>query len=688
MADLKTSGKRANQGCSWRDYQSIKAEMSLKGKNIPIPWHSNDFFGNDYKMQAIRSGGIGVVFFVKSQRFNNKIYAAKTLQKFLSKDFFEISDYQQKEIADCFLEEALPWLQMGQHPNIVPVQMLEHIVHPDNGRNVPFIFSEFVERGDLKDFIIGKKRLSLEDIFSLSIQVCQGLLHAYKHGISVHKDLKPENIMVYGDGIYKITDFSAGAVYTPSYMAPEQAARVAFDHHADQFALGLIIHDILSGDILNNQAERIKYIYSNPDRFVKEGINEIISNDLPDCLKDIIIHCLQPNIEDRYRDMSQLRNELLKAYMSFFNNEYCSPFVEPDDSAEWWYNRGKAFCNVGRYTAAEFPFKEAINRLDKISGREEEKALCLMNLANVYDLTANYSNATVIYSRALQIFKQIPDTELIQALCFMNLGLAIESLGKLSEAENILRNSLNIFKSCGGSEADQARCIMNLGGIYFRSGDIRQAEENYKIALNSYNKLAGYDGERASCLCGLGDILAKKGKCKDAERLYLDAQEIFGSIPGSETLRAGIFKSLGLLYEKTGRFVDAENLFKDAKDLLESTPGREVTLARMLTIFGNFYLNRGNHPNAEEMYLMALQIFKSNSAIKPDIRSDYLDCLMLLVFFYEKIYDLDEATAYLNKVMEICDLYPKGTEHIKEDCIKHLKLLSNELKRFEDREKT
>jgi serine/threonine protein kinase/Tfp pilus assembly protein PilF len=679
MAKSNTSEKKANQDYPWRDDRSVEADMFLNKQNIPILWHYNDFFGSDYKVIGIRSGGLGVVFFVKSIHFENRIYAAKTLQKFLLNNFFELPIALQEEIANGFLQEALPWLQMGQHPNIVPVQRLEHIVHTSNGRNVPFIFSEFIERGDLKDLIIEKTRLSFEDIFSLSIQVCEGLLHAYKHGISAHKDLKPENIMVYGDGIYRVIDFSAGDVYTPSYMAPEQMARVSLSHHVDQFALGLIIHDILSGDILNSQAERIEYIYSNPNRFMREGISGIISNDLPSCLKDIIIRCLQPKIEDRFGDISHLKNELLKKYMNYFNNEFCYPFVETDDSAEWWYNRGKAFYNVSRYAAAELPFKEAINRLDKISGREEEKALCLINLANIHDITANYSNAIMIYERALRIYKQIPETELAQALCLMNLGLANESVGRLTEAENMLQNSLNIFKNFRGSEADQAKCFMNLGGVYLGLDDIRKAEENYKIAINSYNKLQGYEGERATCLGGLGVILAKTGKYEDAERLYRDALKIFSSIPGSESLRAGTFVSLGEIYEKKGRFSDAEKLFTDAKYLLESIPGREVTLARMLSIFGNFYLNRQKYPNAEEMYLMALQIFENISAIKTDTRSDYLNCLMRLANFYEKIFDLNEAIIYLEKVIEICDLYPKGTEDIKEVCSKRIELLSGEL---------
>ncbi|RLG59927.1 MAG: hypothetical protein DRN95_00915, partial [Candidatus Hydrothermarchaeota archaeon] len=99
---------------NWQDESSRKAEVRLKEKGIQLPWHYNDTFGEDFKVLALRAGGLGVVFFVKSTRFGERIYAAKTLQRFLQKDYLEMPTYQQKKIADDFLEEALPWLEMGQ----------------------------------------------------------------------------------------------------------------------------------------------------------------------------------------------------------------------------------------------------------------------------------------------------------------------------------------------------------------------------------------------------------------------------------------------------------------------------------------------------------------------------------------------------------------------------------------------
>lgn len=160
----------------WQDEASQRAEERLKEKNIQLPWHYNDTFEEDFKVLALRAGGAGAVFFVKSPRFGERIYAAKTLQRFLQKDYLEMPTYQQKKIADDFLEEALPWLEMGQHPNIVPVHLLENIIHPATRRNVPFVFSEFMEGGDLKNLLVEKGKFELEEVLSAGLQVCDALI--------------------------------------------------------------------------------------------------------------------------------------------------------------------------------------------------------------------------------------------------------------------------------------------------------------------------------------------------------------------------------------------------------------------------------------------------------------------------------------------------------------------------------
>ncbi|MEK7375732.1 MAG: hypothetical protein AABZ57_00995, partial [Candidatus Margulisiibacteriota bacterium] len=115
---------------AWPDDESSRnAEKYLtEKKQIKVPWRYGDSFGDDFKVIGLRAGGCGVVFFVESTKFGTRrLYAAKTLRKFLEKDCLSKSTYEQKQIADAFLEEALPWLEMGRHANIVAVHLLKSI---------------------------------------------------------------------------------------------------------------------------------------------------------------------------------------------------------------------------------------------------------------------------------------------------------------------------------------------------------------------------------------------------------------------------------------------------------------------------------------------------------------------------------------------------------------------------------
>ena len=495
---------------NWQDESSRKAEERLKEKGIQLPWHYNDTFGEDFKVLALRAGGMGAVFFVKSTRFGGeRIYAAKTLQRFLQKDYLEMPTYQQKKIADDFLEEALPWLEMGQHPNIVPVHLLENIVHPTTKRNVPFVFSEFMEGGDLRNLLKEKGRFELEEALSAGLQVCEALIHAYKHGLDAHKDLKPENIMVYRDGVYKMTDFSTGVFGTPGYMAPEQVASyfglkddIAIDHRADQFAIGIILLELILGEHPFPWIKKVAYSKEEAKKFLREELK--IPDNLPGSMKEIINRCRSPDYGNRFPDISALKEALLDVYRTEFGREYRFPEVEIDDSPGWWFNRGLAFINIGRYAAAERPFKEALRMLEAI------------------------------------------DAKIERAKCLMNLGYVYESTGKFNDAEANHREALRMYEAIEGTEKEQAKCLMGLGNVYWRTGKFNDAEANYKEALRMYKAIEGTDIEQAKCLTGLGILYGIIQEYSKARSVLKEAIEICERYPqGTEEIKNVCLKVLG-----------------------------------------------------------------------------------------------------------------------------------------------
>jgi tetratricopeptide (TPR) repeat protein len=702
---------------SWQDESSRKAEERLKENGIQIPWHYNDTFGEDFEVLAQRAGGVGAVFFVKSTRFGERIYAAKTLQRFLQRDYLEMPTYQQKKIADDFLEEALPWLEMGQHPNIVPVHLLENIVHPATKRNVPFVFSEFMEKGDLKNLLLEKGRFDLEEALNAGLQVCAALIHAYKHGLSAHKDLKPENIMVYRAGIYKVTDFSAGIIGTPGYMAPEQVASIfklkddiAIDQRADQFATGIIMLELLSGKHPFPWIIRAAYSKEEAEKFFSEGAGGIPDN-MPGSLREIIARCLSPELDNRFPDISALKEALLEVYRNEFG-EYRFPEVEIDDSAEWWFNRGMAFYNIGRYAGAETPLKEALGGLEAETGTEIDQAGCLVNLGAVYQSTGRFSEAEANHREALKMYKAIPGTEIGQANCLMNLGIVYRRTGKFSEAEDNLKEALRMFIAIHETEIEQANCLMNLGTLYRSTGKFNEAETNYKEALRINKAIPGTEINQADCLTGMGTVYKSIGKFSEAEANHKDALNTYKPIPGTEREQANCLMGIGIVYWETGKFSEAETNYKEALMMYKAIPGTteidqarclmnlgvlysktqgfskarsvlkealmmykaipgtpEIDQVRCLMSLGIGYRSTGKFNEAETNYKEALMMYK---AILGTERKQ-ANCLMNLGLLYSETQEFSKAQSVLKEALEICERNPQGTEELKNVCLRLLK---------------
>ena len=214
--------------------------------------------------------------------------------------------------------------------------------------------------------------------------------------------------------------------------------------------------------------------------FLREGAGKIPDN-LPGSLKQIVARCLSLDSANRFSGLSTLKGALLEVYRSKSERDYRIPEVEIDDSPIWWFNRGSAFSNIGRYAAAETPFREALKRFKAGPGTKINQANCLVNLGNVYGRTGKPSDAEEKYREALSIYEAIPGTEIKQAKCLTTLGSV--NMDKLSDAEEKHREALSIFETIPGTEVEQATCLTNLGFLYFNNHEYSKARSVLKSAL-------------------------------------------------------------------------------------------------------------------------------------------------------------------------------------------------------------
>lgn len=714
---IETAGK-------WLDEQSQGAEKLLIRKGVRLPWgYGEDFGGEDFTITGLRAGGIGVVYFVESSGHDRKRrYAAKTLNSFLKPDYLDLSPLVQEKISQAFLEETMPWLEMGQHPHIVSVHLLKNIVHPELQRNIPFVFSDFVPGGNLKGYLDNKGELTIQESMRLGIQLCDGLLHAYSHGLKSHHDIKPENIMVYDDGLYQVTDFGANVVGTPGYMAPEQVAAlwrvrgkkivpdpVPVDHRADQFSVGLVMLESILGYHPFPVCRDAVKEREQAERYVNDGVGEVADDTLNDTLGEILTRVLSTEPDDRYADLTSLRKELVGVFEGEYGT-YDTPEVAVDDSAEWWYYRGEAFQTLGRPGLAAPPFEKALERYRRISGIGSDRAKCLMRLGMAYRETGRLPDAEKVTEEALSLFCRISGAELDQAACTMNLGIihsytgrfpeavrafqealdilgpipgterqvatctldmgtVYNSTGRFSEAERVYREAFHLFCSIPGTELEQARCLQNLGVTLSMTGHFPESEKEYKKALRIYRRIPGIEYEMGICTMNLGGVCYFDGRYREAEEFLKEALRIHQNIPGTEHEQARCIQNLGSTICATGRYTEAEKMFKEALNMYRDISGAELDQADCTENWGNILRDTGRYAEAEKAYQDALEVYRRH----PGVELMRGRCTFELARCCHSMDDLSRARDLAEEALKLCEPFPpESTEIFRKGCRKIL----------------
>jgi serine/threonine protein kinase len=204
------------------------------------------------------------------------------------------------------------------HPNIATIFAIEELEDDQGGREC-FIVMEYIDGQELREKI--KTSLpSVEKIIQITYQIASGLHAAHKKGI-VHRDIKSSNIMITQDGQVKIMDFglaklvgqslltrSGTTLGTVAYMSPEQAKGEPVDPRSDIWSLGVIIYEMLTGQLpfKGEYDQAVIYSVLNEDpKSVKE-----LRSDVPETLEQIVSRALEKDPEKRYQHVSELLDDL------------------------------------------------------------------------------------------------------------------------------------------------------------------------------------------------------------------------------------------------------------------------------------------------------------------------------------------------------------------------------------------
>lgn len=268
-------------------------------------------------LEKIGEGGMAVVY-----RAHCHLLKRDVAIKILRPEYANNEEFIRR-----FRQEAQAAASLSHH-NIVNIY---DIGHEGEWR---YIVMEYINGPTLKDVIKSQAPLPYEKAVNIAVQICSALEHAHKRGV-IHRDIKPQNIMLTDDGIVKVTDFgiakaAAGVSITLNdsntmgsvhYISPEQARGGYVDAKSDIYSLGIVLYEMVTGRVpfTGDTAVAVALKHMHEDMKPARELNP----DVPISLEQVIIKATQKDREWRYNSagemMMDLRRVLREPYSGFVN---------------------------------------------------------------------------------------------------------------------------------------------------------------------------------------------------------------------------------------------------------------------------------------------------------------------------------------------------------------------------------
>lgn len=312
-------------------------------------WQVGDRIGGMYEVRKILGGpgrsGMGTVY-ICYYPWHQKLYALKTYQPQFA---------ASEGLTRIFHDEATLWIRLGVHPNIVQA----HWVHQLDDQI--FIVMEYLEpdnkgRLSLSDHMADGRPLPKIRTLLWALQICEGMIHSARNGMEVHRDLKPDNLLITLSKTIKITDFGLARAFdqqryelgnagTPLWMAPEQFSKSGSSTvRSDIYSFGLILYFMEAG-----------FPPFMPDSESNDIMKEIQSlhetgevRKIDSVLFPISAKCLEKLPENRFGSFEELRSELAHIWRKTTDIPLPASQVRPLLTAEEINQQGVALKHLGR----------------------------------------------------------------------------------------------------------------------------------------------------------------------------------------------------------------------------------------------------------------------------------------------------------------------------------------------------
>jgi len=447
-------------------------------------------------VDEIKKGGFGAVYIV-NELLGDERWAIKTFQaKFLWSD----EDHKR------FEREALNWIMLDRHPNIVSARSLMSI------EGFPCLMLDYVSGGNVAE-LLSRGPLLLTSALKLALDLCDGMAYAHaKLGI-IHRDIKPSNCLLTEEGILKVTDFGLARAFcdaqekslglsempietkrlfttvlgTPQYMAPEQFHPGAtLDTRTDIYSFGVMFYEMLTRDL-----PPLGCLASS---HIAESTHVC---QIPNPLSKLILSCVEANPTKRPTNFHQVRSLLEAAHRDLLG-ETAPPEAGPIEmTASDWTGKGLALDHLGHSEEACACLKRAVDL-------SPADATVWMNYGGQLRKLGRLEESLSCIERGLQIDPNEPGL-------WKNKGLILDSLNQPEQAQICLKKAIELQGDMFFFEY-QAH---DLGAQLSRMGDFDSALQCFEQGLKRNERDAQLWHDKAIILGRMGRSEEALASCNE-----------------------------------------------------------------------------------------------------------------------------------------------------------------------------
>jgi eukaryotic-like serine/threonine-protein kinase len=493
-----------------------------------------------FEVEQVRRGYMGIVYISYDRQRRQRVVLKTFQNKFL---------WDDQAIAR-FNAEAELWIRLGSHANIVRAYDLRTFL------GKPHVVAEYVHGGPVRALV---GHLKLQEAIDYAIQVCWGMTHAVEHAAIMHRDLKPDNIMVTLDGQVKVTDFGLARVLpiwqwaehlrsahsqasrmraqtapdvlggTLPYMAPELLQESPYiGTWTDIYAFGVMLYEFFTGklpfDSMRDESlvrMHLKVAPPDPRKF-KPQLDEEIGR--------VVLRCLEKRPFERFQNFREVEAELQALRERLFQRHYTVVWPAGDSAErEHLTERGLAHMELGEYSEALSSFRQALmldkNRPDgwlnlararlklwqyneALQAAEEglQRAVSRNEFGQLYGICGETYAAMLMPEQAMEAYdKGLSYTPSAPSL-WRQRGVLWQRMGILREARQCLERALSFDK---------------LDSLSWRLlGDVLYEEERSKKAYKAYTESLKLDPRSAVGWARYGTCQLKLARAKSALRSF------------------------------------------------------------------------------------------------------------------------------------------------------------------------